>query len=172
MAGRTTTPSQASPFPPAPFRYKKVVGWGDCDPAAVIYTPRAIVYANEALDAWYRDWLGSSWYFNNFKLRSAVGTPNVYTECTYFNPLHPDDRIDLVVGVKKIGNKSITFTMDAVRIDGKIAFRVIQVCCTVDPKRFRGIPVPAWMRAGLESYRESCRKAARAAKRSTKRQGG
>lgn len=165
MAGRKTTKSQSPTYPPAPYRFKKAVGWGDCDPAAVIYTPRAVEYANEALDAWYRDWLGSSWYFNNFKLKSRLGTPNVYTECTYFNPLHPDDRVDLVVGVKKIGTKSITFSIEAERADGRIAFRVIQVCCTVDPKRFRGIPVPVWLREALVAYQGLCRKAARAAKR-------
>jgi 4-hydroxybenzoyl-CoA thioesterase len=166
MAGRTTTPTESSAFPPAPFRHRKVVGWGDCDPAAVIYTPRAIDYANEALDAWYRDWLGSSWYFNNFKRKGTVGTPNVYTECTYFNPLHPDDRIDLVVGVKKIGTKSITFAIEAVRADARVAFRVIQTCVTVDPKRFRGVPIPTWMRQALTTYQALCRKAARARKRS------
>ncbi len=35
-----------------PFTVTRTVKRGDCDPAGIIYTPRVLDYAMEALEAW------------------------------------------------------------------------------------------------------------------------
>ena len=34
------------------YQTKRMVRWGDCDPAGIIYTPKAIDYALETIENW------------------------------------------------------------------------------------------------------------------------
>ena len=38
-----------------------MVRWGDCDPAGIIYTPKAIDYALETIENWLIEEIGISW---------------------------------------------------------------------------------------------------------------
>lgn len=45
----------------APFIYQRKVAFGECDPARIFFSPRAVDYAVEAVEAWFEEVLGATW---------------------------------------------------------------------------------------------------------------
>ena len=58
---------------PRVFTQTRVIKWGECDPAGIVYTPRILDYAMETVEAWYRDVLGVPWVKLNAELH--LGSP-------------------------------------------------------------------------------------------------
>ena len=138
----------------------RTVSWGDCDPASTIYTPRVFDFACEALDSCLRDHLdGLGW--RRLSEEKGIALPTVRADCTYASRLRPDDRIVLSVYLRKVGRSSVTFEVDAVTEDGRLAFRVTWVSCAVDSAAGTAMALPDWLRDPLLAYKTICDRAAR-----------
>lgn len=143
-----------SPGRDGPFTYRRRVLWGDCDPANVIYTPRAFDYLMEALDAWSVEVIGLSWdaYHDVLKL----GTPTVHTECDYVSVLRAGDRVALEVRVERLGRSSLTFSVAMRGEDGREYMRFKHVSCFITLDDFKAAPVPEDLRAKIAAYQAAC----------------
>jgi 4-hydroxybenzoyl-CoA thioesterase len=119
------------------FAVKRIVSWGDCDPAGIIYTPRAFDFATEALEAFWRDVIGVNWMDLNWVRH--MGAPTVRAECDFIKALKPDMAIEIEVRVLKLGSASLTC-----------------VACTIARPDFKATPIPPDMRARIEAYRAAC----------------
>lgn len=131
------------------FRHVIRVGWGDCDPARIVYTGRIPSFALEAIDAWWESKLdGDGWF--QMELDRNVGTPFVRLEMDFVSPITP--RADLVCHVwpVRLGTTSIAFRVDGEQ-HGKLCFssRSVNVFTVAD--EFRKQPPPAEIRAIVEA---------------------
>lgn len=130
------------------FVHKRKIQWGDCDPAAIVYTPRFLDYALEAIDAWMGEILGADWYTMNTKL--GIGGPQVQATLDFHSPAHGGEVLDLHVTLEKATRSTLAFL-----VQGRIAKRHIYTarCITViiDRKRFKSIPLPPSFRRRVDA---------------------
>ena len=60
--GKIARPDMAPDAGKGKFTVRRIVNWGDCDPAGIVYTPRVLDYACETIDAFLREELNASWW--------------------------------------------------------------------------------------------------------------
>lgn len=90
------------------FTVRRIVNWGDCDPAGIVYTPRVLDYACETIDAFLREELNASWW----QVKSSgngPGLPTVNAVCDFISIVRPDQSLELSLHVREIGRSSIAF---------------------------------------------------------------
>ena len=134
------------------FIQSRIVRWGDCDPAGIIYTPRILDYAIETVEACLREVMGASW--NVMREQHNIGGPTVHFECDIRTPLAPDMAVDLVLTLEKLGRSSMTSRIVCVDAEGVEYFRVLLVNCFVtgdSPTDIRALPISETWRERLKS---------------------
>jgi 4-hydroxybenzoyl-CoA thioesterase len=152
---RKTTRRKATPnTSKRQFTVRRIVNWGDCDPAGIVYTPRVLDYACETVDAWQREELKASWWHVNSS--GGPGLPTVKAVCDFISILRPDQSLELRLYIREIGRSSITFEVEGMAEDNRLAFRVTLVSCAIDLVDHRATPIPDWMREKLEAYQRCC----------------
>lgn len=151
-AGQHATPNACK----AKFTVRRIVTWGDCDPAGIIYTPRVLEYVCETIEAWLREELKASWWQVNSSGKGP-GLPTVNAVCDFISILRPDQSLELSLYICEIGRSSVVFEVEGVAEGNRLAFRVRLVSCAIDLVRHRATPIPDWMRERLEAYQKSCR---------------
>ncbi len=140
---------------PTPFRETHVIRWGDCDPAGIIYTPRVLDHAMEALESWYLAVPQVDWFRLNHEL--GLGAPTVRTEIDFLKVLRPDDRLTVEVHVTRLGNASLEFLIPGVgEADGETYFRVRLTACFIKRPEMRATRVPEPYRSRIAAYRDAC----------------
>ncbi|RAU22999.1 hypothetical protein CU669_06380 [Paramagnetospirillum kuznetsovii] len=145
-------------LPKMRFSHERRVHFGDSDAARIVYTPRFLEYAMEALEIFMCDVIGFDWYHMNRV--HGFGTPFVKVEMEMKAPLRPGDRVIIEVLVDKIGGSSLHFHTIGRRHDGPICFETRFVCVVADQEAEKAVPMPELMRARLEAYRTACLKVA------------
>ncbi len=95
------------PVSTVPYVQRRIVQWGECDPAGIVYTPRFLDFVLEAMEGWQRQVLGVDWTKLNSEL--AMGMPVVHAELDFHSPLRGGDELDLEVTVARLGRSSIAF---------------------------------------------------------------
>lgn len=135
-----------------PFIQSRIVRWGDCDPAGIIYTPRILDYAIETIETCLREVMGASW--NVMREQHNIGGPTVHFECDIRKPLAPDMAVDLVLTLEKLGRSSMTSRIVCVDAEGVEYFRVLLVNCFVtgdSPTDIRALPISETWRERLKT---------------------
>ena len=129
------------------------VNWGDCDAAGIIYTPRVLDYAMEALEGWYIDYLDCNWYDLNVK--DGMGVPTVRMECDFAAPIVPGQEFMAVVRIEKTGTSSITYKVSGIDSKtNKTLFNARFVACFIQRPQFKSIPIPHIYKEKIEKYFE------------------
>ncbi|WP_170165081.1 acyl-CoA thioesterase [Inmirania thermothiophila] len=137
----------------APFRVRRRVGWGACDPAGIIYTPRGVEFAVEVLEAWWREVLEVPWPVLLDALQG--GSPIVHLELDYRRPLRPEDELTMTLWLEAIGGASARYRVRG-EVAGETAFECVLVAVSIDRARFRARRIPDALRARMERYRADC----------------
>ena len=132
----------------APFVHEIRVTWGDCDPAKIAYTGRLPAMALDAINAWWEAHLGGDGWFQ-MELDRNVGTPFVHMSLDFRSPVTPRHRLMCEVWPQKLGDKSITFRVDA-RQDGVLCFEGTFTCVFIIADQFKSQSAPADIRALVE----------------------
>lgn len=140
-------PTEAGAAAAHPFVHRRQITWGDTDTARIAYTARYLDFAMEAVEAWFRDRLGTDWYRLN--VERAVGTPFVHVALDFRSPLTPRDALDTTVRLVRLGGSSLRFAL-AGRAGERLAFEAALVCAFVDTTAMRPIPAPDDFRPALE----------------------
>ncbi len=133
-----------------PFTVRRRIRWGDCDPAGVVYTGRFVEYLLGAVDLFSRHAFGG--------LRSAfvnglgVDTPCKGLSLDFHVALAPDDTVDIVLEVARIGEHSWDLEATARLPDGRVAFRgrFSPICIHLEPRR--KAPIPPALRERLQRH--------------------
>lgn len=143
-----------------PFRMHRVVTWGETDPAGIVYTPRFLDYAVEAVEAWFKDVIGIDWY--RLRRDHGMGSPMVHASLDFRKPLFPADPFSLEVIVEAVGGSSISYAVTGRNQQGEECFTAKLVSAIIDAERIRARRVPDEFRTRIEAYRAACLTAAQA----------
>jgi 4-hydroxybenzoyl-CoA thioesterase len=136
------------------FTVQRRIAWGECDPARIFYTPRAIDYAVEAIEAWYEAVLGLSWV--ELAYQYGLDVSFVYVDCDYRRPLVADQVAHLQVWVNRAEHSNVTFTVIGEGGDGTLFFQANLVACFVARENKASIPIPKKFRQQIERYQAQC----------------
>ncbi len=150
----------------APFMLKRRIAWGDCDPARIYYTPRAVDCAVEAIEAWYEAVLGLSWV--DLAERYALDAPFVQVDCDYRRPLVAGQIANLQVWVTEVGHSTVTFVVVGEDGDGILCFLARLVGGFVEQSNNASMPIPTQFRQSIENYQAQCGEVAAVVKKSNR----
>lgn len=96
----------------SPLVLRRTVPFGHCDPAGILYVPRALDYCLEALDSYWKALLARrGWYEMNVDLDR--GTPFVNVGLDFQSPITPRAELELHVRITRVGTTSVTFAVEA-----------------------------------------------------------
>lgn len=117
------------------FKARRVVHYGDCDPAGVIYTPRVAHYVVEAALEFLSYALDGPAARRIFSM--GILPPARALSIEFLYPMVWDQQIDIEVSVKQIGNHSFALFLVARNAESVETFRatITQVCVSPDTKR-------------------------------------
>lgn len=138
-----------------PFSAPIVVKWADFDPAGLLHPSRAIDFAMDVLEVWFRDVVGVSW--QEFLDDYDIDTPCVRAECDFPRPTKADMKIGFGVRVERLGRSSVTFSLDGRDGAGIQYFRIGMVMVFVSMKDgYKATEVPPDLRQRITDYRDAC----------------
>lgn len=153
----TNSGSENRPKPElaAPFSAERLVRWGDCDPAGVIYTPGVLHFALESIEEFLIAWIDGGW--GKLLYDRGMGQPTVHTDIDFLRPIRVEDRLRVRVLIEKVGGASVHYKVEAF-VDGEADpyFRVNHVSCYVDNASFKPVPIPPEFREALVRYQSAC----------------
>ena len=138
-----------------PFSAPVVTKWADFDPAGLLHPSRAISFAMDVLEVWFRDVVGVSW--QEFLDDYDIDTPSVRVECDFLRPTKADMEIQYGVRVERLGRTSVTFSLDGRDGAGVHYFRNRMVMVFVSMKDgYTACEVPPRFRQRIFAYRDAC----------------
>jgi YbgC/YbaW family acyl-CoA thioester hydrolase len=136
-----------------PFVARRRVEFCDTDMAGMMHFANYLRFMESAeCEFWRSIGLSVAWQTGGERL----GFPRVSASCDYARPARFEDVLDIMVTVKAIGTKSVTFGFEFAR-SGEVLARgtISAVCCraTRPGQALESIPIPDDIRAKLESAR-------------------
>jgi 4-hydroxybenzoyl-CoA thioesterase len=133
-----------------PFVHARRIRWGEADPARIAYTARFLDFAMDAIEAFFTDRLGASFY--EFNLDHGCGSPFVRVELDFRSPVTPRDTLETEVRIAKLGGSSVTFIVTG-RVGDRLCYEGRLVCAFADTTgvKMRPIPIPPPFRVKLEA---------------------
>ena len=134
------------------------VGWGDCDPAGIVYFPRFFELFHEAMETWFSDHLGTP--YRDVIVGRKIGFPSVHTEADFAAPSAFGETLLVELRVEKLGRTSITLAyrvLDALHPElvPRVTGRTVCAIMDLDPQSAtfrRALELPADLRARIESF--------------------
>jgi 4-hydroxybenzoyl-CoA thioesterase/acyl-CoA thioester hydrolase len=134
---------------PITYRTQRRVEFCDTDMAGLIHFANYFRYMESAEIAMLRS-LGLSvtmgWEGEH------ISFPRVAASCEFVRPVRFEDLLDILVTVRKLGQKSVTYGFEFFKGEELVARGEISaVCCRLVPgKRIESIEIPAVVRQKLE----------------------
>lgn len=134
-----------------PLTLARTVGFGDCDPAGVVFTPNYGRFVFDAVEVWLRRTIGVN--IHDQLRDDEVGTPvrSISTQLMY--PLRPADRFLTRVWVKDIGRASFTLLATGENGRGRRCFEGEMTCVSTIRLKRAVIDLPDHYRQAMEAYR-------------------
>ena len=140
----------SSSEPNSSFVHRRIVRFGECDPAGVAYYPVFFNWFHQAMEACFEEFIGEPYA----QVIRTVGFPAVHTETQFQRPLAVGEHIQVAVSIASLGTSSVTWRFDIFNASGQIAAvgRVKTVCIAVTEGEFKfaSVPVPETIRSALQ----------------------
>ncbi len=135
-----------------PFIVRRVVRWGDCDPAGVVFTGRFTDYLLGAV-ALYTEHLAQG--ASSLGAAHGVDTPCRGMSLSFEGTLWPRDEIDIHCTIGSVRTRSYDVRCVAVRTDGRPVFTATfsPICVRSDARV--GTDIPPSLRAILEAHQRT-----------------
>ncbi len=135
------------------WSYQTVFRHGQCDPAGIVYTPEFFDVFNHAIEAWFSERLGISYYDILGNRRTGLGYVNA--SATFFAPCMMGDAVDIFVTVEKVGTKSYQLCLHAMKGD-KEALRGYFTTVTTSLETHRPVGIPLDIGDAMRGYAAEC----------------
>lgn len=121
------------------FEHEILVGWGDCDPAQIVYTGRIPNFCLDSINAFLDHTAGGGWFVQ--ELDHNIGFPFVNMNIDFRHPVTPRHRLICRVWPERMGNSSITFAVEGTQ-NGTLCFegRFTEVCIVANAFKPQNIP--------------------------------
>lgn len=129
----------------AEFRVKRRIEFADTDMAGIVHFSNFFRFMESAEVEYLRArGLSVTMTWNG----EAIGFPRVSASCDYKRPARFEDLIETLVGVERMGQKSVTYRFEFLR-DGQLLAvgKVTSACCRVLPdNQLQAMDIPADIR--------------------------
>ncbi len=133
------------------------IGWGQCDPAGIVYFPRFFELFHAAMETWFGERLGMP--YDQVIGARKIGFPAVHTEADFRRPTGFGERVAVELRVARIGRSSIEFVYVIRGLADATDVRAVgrTVCAVMDldpssPIFRRSLEIPADLRAAIEAF--------------------
>jgi YbgC/YbaW family acyl-CoA thioester hydrolase len=132
-----------------PFHATRRVEFGDTDMAGIMHFAKFFNYMEEVEHEFLRSRGLSVVMMHEGK---RIGWPRVSAGCDFAKPVRFEDVVDIYVTLTKIGAKALTYSFEF-KVRGQVVAtgELSTCCCLVSPEGIKSIPLPAVLRAKLES---------------------
>lgn len=148
-------PMKRSGLPAGLWSTRATFRHGQCDPAGIVYTPKFFDVFNQAIEQWFGEALGISYYDIIGARRTGLGYASA--AATFFIPCMMGEEIEIVVEVTRIGGKSYTLTLHAFKgEDEALRGQFVTVATALDIHR--SIPIPDDIRQALTVYSQGAKR--------------
>jgi 4-hydroxybenzoyl-CoA thioesterase len=92
------------------------VGWGDCDPAGIVFYPRFYAWMDTVSHVLARE-MGITREAMLPPQRDLIGFPVVGTQAEYLTPARMDDLLEIRTWVARVGRSSLSLRHEIVRLN-------------------------------------------------------
>lgn len=123
-----------------PFTTNRIILFGDCDPAGIIYTPRVANFVVEAAQEFASTILGGPALREMFAM--GILPPARALSIEYLAPMTWDDQIVISVTPGEPKTTSFTFLVSAMGRNNQEVFRASMTQVCVSPETKRPVAVP------------------------------
>ncbi len=125
---------------PMPFKRTYRVHWVDTDVAGVMHYTNYLRYFEACEEEFYRS---ISLPFNDIREKYGITFPRVEVHSRYKAACRFDDFFDVVMRVREVGEKTMTYDFQAIRQqDGKLAAEGYIKCIAVNSE-WKAVQLPA-----------------------------
>lgn len=133
------------------FVQDRIIEWGDCDAAGIVYYPNYFRWIDGCFHALCR-----AAGFDQVSLardHGLMGTPLVESGLKFVSPGRYHDRLRIEARITRLGNSGLTVAY-TLSIDGRLVAEGAEGRAFVAETdgRLRAAPIPAPIRAALEAY--------------------
>ena len=129
---------------PSEFTIKHRVQFSETDMAGIMHFSNYFRLMEEVEHAFFRS-IGMSVVMQHDGMH--IGWPRVAANCEYFGPVKFEDELDLQLRVARLGEKSMTYEVDFLLNDRRIALgKITSVCCLIEATGMKSIPIPPALR--------------------------
>lgn len=135
----------------SPFVVRKVVRFGHCDPAGIVYYPQYFMLAHDCKEDWFRD--GVAYPLKQMITEDRRGLPVVRIDAEFVRPSRLGDDLDFEITVSGIGVASLKLDYRCV-CGGEDRMRIRSVVVMTDLDSGAVVRIPDWLRARLSEFRE------------------
>lgn len=134
------------------FQTQRRVEFSDTDAAGIAHFSAFMRYMEQAEHEFLRH-LGTS-VIEELPDGKHLSWPRVRVECDFQGTAKFEDVLDIAVRVRKLGNKSVTYSFEFECRSKPVARGlVVVVCCEVQVgQSFQSVSIPAELRRKLECY--------------------
>lgn len=133
----------------APFVSEKLIRFHHCDPAGIVFYPQYFVLFHELLEDWFNRGLEID--YADFVSKERRGLPTAHIDCDFKVPSKIGDMVEMHLGVKRVGNSSITLAV-SVHGDGAMRVRANQVLVLISLEDGSVVPIPPSLRRRFERF--------------------
>lgn len=139
-----------------PLILRRVVRWGECDPAGIVYTPRFLDYVVSAHEAFISLMLGGP--IHRLKDELSVDFPVRGVEIDFRARLPLDTQFDMVVKVGEIRSRTFDLYIHAYKVEaggkrrGELAFVARITPVTIDHASRSAVALPEKLKTRVEAY--------------------
>lgn len=133
------------------FRCQKLIRFAHCDPAGIVFYPRYIELCVEAVEDWFNQGLGVSFWALHEEHR--LGIPAVHLDVNFMTPSRHGDLLDFLLSVARIGKSSMTLDV-IVECEGQRRFRERIVVVMVSLDTMRSVPITEPWRLKFSAFME------------------
>jgi 4-hydroxybenzoyl-CoA thioesterase len=134
------------------FTHQRRIGFGDCDPAGIVFYPRYFEMFNETVETWFRDELGHG--FLDLHLKQAKAVPTVKAEVEFRASSRLEDLLELALVVEHIGGRSARLRIE-VSCAGEARVTALLTLVYIDAAAHKAEAWPADLRAAMTPYLEA-----------------
>jgi 4-hydroxybenzoyl-CoA thioesterase len=133
------------------FKTKRILRFGDCDPAGIAYFPSYFHFLNGVHEEWWAT-LGFTW--RELIQARRIGLPTVQLDTRFLAPGFMADELTFSLGLVTLGARSMTLDYQVSR-DEMLLWQATQVIVATSLDTHQSIVWPDDVRAALQSFQES-----------------
>ena len=148
--------SESAYTPDDPFYAERIVQWGKCDPAGMVYTTQFLDYVMETLEAFWRQVVGFD--FQQLHLRHGLGAPTVRSHLDFQRALKAGEPFRVELRIASISRATIAFEFRGVNMAGETCFTADHVSCIVNAAKLKAESIPPFIREPMQAYQQATTK--------------